>query len=292
MSLVDEIREACAWVSERARAVHIEHGAIAAYAAQLPSEPPEPAPDLRTDDLEARAAFSLQLDAINFGSGWFPTLRKPPGLSGYRTVEKGLREHGPFTRDELLGMTPERIAAVMGQEPAHELMALFARALNELGERVASFADFARPGSAVELAEELATWPMWSDVSSYDGRAVPFYKRAQIAPFDLHLQGIAPAHDVHRLTIFADNLVPHVLRLDGVLGFDPALVARIERGELLEHGSPEEVEIRAAALHATELLVAANGATTAAAADNWLWNRGAGETYKAAPRHRSRTTAY
>jgi hypothetical protein len=58
------------------------------------------------------------------------------------------------------------------------------------------------------------------------------------------------------------------------------------------HGSPEEVEIRACALHATELLVAAHGATTAAAADNWLWNRGAGERYKAAPRHRSRTTAY
>ena len=57
--------------------------------------------------------------------------------------------------------------------------------------------------------------------------------------------------------MFADNLVPHVLRLDGVLWFDPELVARIERGELIEHGSPEEVEIRACAVHAVELLVAA-----------------------------------
>ena len=31
--------------------------------------------------------------------------------------------------------------------------------------------------------------------------------------------------------MFADNLVPHVLRVDGVLVFDPELVARIERVE-------------------------------------------------------------
>ncbi len=52
--------------------------------------------------------------------------------------------------------------------------------------------------------------------------------------------------------MFADNLVPHVLRLDGVLWFDPELVARIEHEELIEHGSPEEVEIRACAVHAVE----------------------------------------
>ena len=61
--------------------------------------------------------------------------------------------------------------------------------------------------------------------------------------------------------MFADNLVPHVLRLDGVLWFDPELVARIERGELIEHGSPEEVEIRACAVHAVELIVAAVGSS-------------------------------
>ena len=57
--------------------------------------------------------------------------------------------------------------------------------------------------------------------------------------------------------------MPHVLRLDGVLEFDERLVGRIEDGLLLEHGSPEEVEIRACALHAVELLVAARGDTNA-----------------------------
>jgi hypothetical protein len=129
-------------------------------------------------------------------------------------------------------------------------------------------------------------------VSPYDGEDVPFFKRAQIAAADLALAGLAPARDLQRLTVFADNLVPHVLRLDGVLAFDDSLVARIEAGELIEHDSPEEVEIRACALNAVELLVAAHGATTATAVDNALWHRGGEPRYKARPRHRARTTAY
>jgi hypothetical protein len=95
--------------------------------------------------------------------------------------------------------------------------------------------------------------------------------------------------------MFADNLVPHVLRLDGILRFDPALVARIDREELIVHGSPEEVEIRACAVHAVELLVAAAPPAcglTAAALDQLLWQRGQQPRYKASPRHRSRCTAY
>ena len=83
-----------------------------------------------------------------------------------------------------------------------------------------------------------------------------------------------------------------MLRLDGVLEFDPDLVARIESEQLLQHDAPEEVEIRACALHAVELLVAAHGATTATAVDNVLWHRGGEPRYKAVPRHRARTTDY
>jgi hypothetical protein len=178
-------------------------------------------------------------------------------------------------------------------------MGHFARHLRELGERVrdehgSSFLTLARSGdgSAVALAEELGSWPTWRDVSTYDGEDVPFFKRAQIAAADLALAGLAPAGDLEQLTLFADNLVPHVLRIDGVLEFDADLVARIDAEELIEHDSPEEVEIRACALHAVELLVAAHGSTTATAVDNALWHRGGGRRYKAHPRHRARTTDY
>jgi hypothetical protein len=299
MALPDDIRAACAGVAARARHVRIEEGAVAAYARTLPAASP-PAPDLAPGaGDEARAAFSLQLNAVNFGSGWFPTLRKPRGLSGFRTVEAALRARGPWRADELAALDAAAAAATFGQDPGHELMALFARALNELGAHVAaehggSFLALARAGagSAVALAERLAALPTWSDASPYAGRTVPFFKRAQLAAADLHLQGLAPADDLAALTTFADNLVPHVLRLDGVLRFDDALVARIDRGEPIAHDTPEEVEIRACAVHAVELLVAAHGATTATAVDNALWHRGAEPRYKAHPRHRARTTAY
>ena len=98
--LVDEIRSACAAVAGRAEHVRIVEAAIEPYARTLPPESP-PAPDLEGASLEERAAFSLTLNAINFGSGWFPTLRKPAGLSGFRTVEAGLRARGPWTAAEL-----------------------------------------------------------------------------------------------------------------------------------------------------------------------------------------------
>jgi hypothetical protein len=298
MTLTDEIRAAAAAVAARAQFVRIAEDAIEPYAATLPAASP-PAPDLEGASLEDRAAFSLTLNAINFGSGWFPTLRKAPGMSGFRTVEAGLRAHGPWTAGALAAMTREEIAVAVGQDPEHELMGHFAVHLRELGERVhdehgGSFLALARSGdgSAVALVERLAGWPTWRDVSTYDGAEVPFFKRAQIAAADLALAGIAPADDLAALTLFADNLVPHVLRVDGVLEVDPELVARIEAEQLLEHDSPEEVELRACALHAIELLVAAHGATTATAVDNTLWNRGAQRRYKAIPRHRARTTDY
>src|SRR5262245_18677433 len=299
MALTDDVRTACARVAGRARQVRIVAEAIEPYARTLPSGP-SPAPDLEPGAAdEARAAYSLQLNAINFGSGWFPTLRKPPGLSGFRTVEAALRRRGPWSTQGLLQVGAKEVAQVMGQDPEHELMALFATALREIGAHVAtehggSFLALARrgEGSAVALAEQLGRLCMWHDVSLYDGEPVPFFKRAQIAAADLDTQGLAPARDLAALTMFADNLVPHVLRLDGVLEFDPGLVARIAAGELLEHGSPEEVEIRACALHAVELLVAARGSTTATHVDYLLWNRGAGERYKAVPRHRARTSSY
>ncbi len=294
LSLTDDIREAAAHVAGVARHVRIQEPAIEGYARTIPPVAP-PAPDLEGARDETRAAFSLQLNAINFGSGWFPTLRKKPGMSGFRTIEAGLRARGPWTAAELREVTREEVAAAMGQDPEHVLMGLYAEHLRELGGKVGgSFLELARAGegSAEALATILAGFDGWRDVSSYDGSEVPLFKRAQIAAADLALAGIAPAGDLDRLTLFADNLVPHVLRLDGVLEFEPSLVARIEAEEPLEHGSPEEIEIRACALNAVELLVAAHGSASATVIDNVLWHRGGEPRYKARPRHRAPCTQY
>jgi hypothetical protein len=306
VALVDEIREACAWVAGRARSARIMEEAIPPYAAALPAADAlpglDPAVHVLDGDAERRAAFFLTLDAINFGSGWFPTLRKRDGRSGYFTIALGLRERfdarGPWSAAELREIDTREIAAALGQDPGHELIALFARSLNDLGAHVEDehggrFVGVAAGGSAVALAERLARWDCFADTSSYDGRPVPFFKRAQIAAADLHLAGAADfSADLRRLTLFADNLVPHVLRLDGILDLDPQLAARIEREELLEHGSPEEVELRAGAIHAAELICRERPDLTPQQVDQLLWNRGGGARYKAVPRPRSRTTAY
>jgi hypothetical protein len=327
-SVCQRVRTACAWVAHRSRSVRIQEKLIETYAARLPIEagtavPPDPATELIEGDRESRAAFVICLDAINFGSGWWPTIRKRPGRSGYFTVAAGLterfREAGSWSAAELRKLDPATIAAVLDQDEDHPLMVDFAWALRDVGERVE--ADHggrfeavidAAEGSAPSLADLLAGWRAFADVSTFDGREVPFFKRAQIAAADVNRMGIATVNadrrglagesatvsaessrlrDLDRLTAFADNLVPHVLRVDGVLRLDPALERRIEAGELLEHGSPEEVELRACAVQTIELLAAASPLTPAQI-DAALWNRGRAERYKSLPRPRSRNTAY
>ncbi len=302
--LPDQIRAGCAAVAERARHVQIDPERLAAYAESLPQPDHGDHPEVLLDDRrELEAAYWLTLDAINFGSGWFPTLRKPAGLSGYRTIAAGLHERfatrGPWSAKQLAHIDADEIAATLGQDPGHELMALYAGSLRDVGTRVSaehegSFEAVleAANGSAVMLAQLLSDWASFADISRYDELAVPFFKRAQIATADLHRARVARFDDLDRLTMFADNLVPHVLRLDGILDFDPELVALIDRGELIDHGSPEEVEIRACALQAVELLVAARPGSSAAEIDEVLWNRGGEPRYKASPRHRCRCTAY
>ncbi len=306
--VLGELRSACAEVARRARHVTIRREVIGGYAGSLPLSlapaSPDPEAHLLAGPSEELAAFWLTLDAVNFGSGWFPTLRKRPGRSGYSTIAMGIRDRfrapGPWSAEELEAACASELATVLGQDPAHELMALFADSLRDLGTHVghdhggrfAAVAE-AADGSAARLVDTLAHWRCFSDSSVYDDISVPFLKRAQIVAADLALAGVAQFDDLDRLTMFADNLVPHVLRLDGLLHFAPDLLERIERGELLEHGSAPEVEIRACAVHAVELIVQSRGGDVGAAeVDRLLWHRGQQARYKSQPRHRSRCTAY
>jgi hypothetical protein len=190
------------------------------------------------------------------------------------------------------------IAKILGQRPDHELISLYAQALRALGRFLGgSHASLpARParraldlvaeagGSAERLAEMLAR-----GMAMFDDRG--FYKRAQILANDLALAGVAEFTDLDRLTIFADNLVPHVLRCDGVLVYDRQLAARIDDGGgQLTLGGVER-EIRACAVHACELIAQRTG-VPARAIDTWLWTRGQAPEYKARPRHRCRTVFY
>jgi hypothetical protein len=295
--VLDEIRAAAARISDSARYVRIQTERLAEYAAGLPLGQAQLDPARHyVGEAEATLTYVLTLDAINFGSGYFPWLKKRAGMSGYFTVASGLKDlfeqRVPTTAD-LTRLGPQECARIFGQTldgPAGELMGLFAQALHDLGELVATryggnFRALAEAGSAEQLIQRLIEMPFYRDV--------PFYKRAQLTAADLSTAGVVQLDGLERLTIFADNLVPHVLRLDGVLAYDPGLVARIEREELIPSGSTEELEIRGCALHAVELLVGHLGNTaTPMQLDYVLWNRGQGARYKAVPRHRTRSVFY
>jgi hypothetical protein len=290
VALTDEVRAACRSIAESAGHVRIDLDRLSELE---PGEPPalDPERHYLEGTPEDVADFMLVLDSINFGSGWFPTLRKRPRMSGYFTVASSLtgfwRSSGGWSVGELRALKAADLAEVLGQEPGHELMTLYADALRSLGR----FLDGRRAldlvqeaeGSAERLASMLAAgMPFFDDTG--------FWKRAQIVPNDLALAGVAEFHDLDRLTIFADNLVPHVLRVDGVLVYEPALAARIDAGELLAPGE-EEREIRACAVHACELLSERLG-MPARLLDVALWTKGQAPRYKSVPRHRTRTVFY
>ncbi len=298
MTFCDAIRAQCASIALGAQAVRIDADGLERFAAVERVEPTPLDPERHHLDgpPEEVARYLLTLDAINFGSGWFPTLRKRTdregrAVSGYFTVAWGLadqfRGHGPWSNAELRAMRTETVALVLGQSADHELMALYAQALRDLGRFLGDrdvLAVVAQAGgSADRLARTLAQgMALFADPG--------FAKRAQIVPNDLALAGLASFHDLDTLTIFADNLVPHVLRCDGVLVYAPGLAQWIDAERLLPPG-PWEREIRACAVHACEQIAARSGVPPRVL-DTWLWNRGQDPAYKARPRHRCRSVFY
>jgi hypothetical protein len=319
LSLLEQVRTVCKAVSERATRIQINYDQISSYASSLPLE----SATLSEHDSSSHylgheadtAAFFLTLDTINFGSGYFPHLRKRPARSGYFTLANSLNdlfdERGPLSADELSQLTQEDCTQIFDQDPNNpvirELMQFFAKALNDLGWFLidnfnGSFTNLvkAAESSAERLVQLLIRMPYFNDLELYDTIEVPFYKRAQLAAADLFLafggRGLGWFNDLENLTIFADNLVPHVLRIDNILLYEENLIACIEAEKLIPAGSAEEIEIRACALHAVELLKnelnTLGRKVTSMALDYLLWNRGHQPAYKAIPRHRTRTVFY
>jgi hypothetical protein len=99
-------------------------------------------------------------------------------------------------------------------------------------------------------------FPRFDDVAEYKGQTVRFYKLAQLAFWFLHvsLPGGLGISDLNRLSAFADYIVPVGLRVLGIFRYSDALEQAIASGQLIEPGSPWEVELRAHTIYATALL--------------------------------------
>src|SRR5206468_1349001 len=129
-------------------------------------------------DPEWVARYVLVIDTINFGSGWFPTLRhgSTEAMTDRLTAFARGRPGGPWWGAELRAMTAAQVAGVLDEDPRHELMGLYAEGLRQLGawagERDALELVAAAGGSAATFARRLADHlPFYADAG--------FYKRAQ-----------------------------------------------------------------------------------------------------------------
>src|SRR5690348_15373951 len=96
MTVLENVRSSCAAIAAASRYVRINTAQLDAYARSLPLEllsTPELDPARHyLEDPDLTLPYLVTLDAINFGSGYFPHLQKRDGLSGYFTVAASLKD--------------------------------------------------------------------------------------------------------------------------------------------------------------------------------------------------------
>lgn len=263
--------------------------------------------------------YILLLDALNFcfwvdpGQIRWEVEYQGQSFNGYKALSVALRralEEGvSLTRAETLAdLSSQQLAHILrgkGQIPMLEKRLEHAnqvgRQLLDLWKGEFALAVRSCQGSGLALTALIARdFPCFHDVSRYQDRAIPLYKRAQITVVDiagsLNFQGYGEFRDLEQLTAFADYKIPQVLRALGILEYSEWLAERVDRQELLSAGSPEEVEIRAAMVWAVELIRRAMnelGRPLMAYELDWFfWNLGQSQLPEEKPYHRVRTVFY
>lgn len=315
------VREKAFWVLKRSRYVKTNPQGLEVLAEEL-RPLPDPVWEGRYHffgDEELTLRYLLVLDALNF-CFWPPTgfperpssekwsVPGPDGekLTGYYALSFSLRrvaEDWPdfFKPENLVKVSEEEVRTILGPIP---LISWRVKAIREVGAMLLRFrsatAFFSSAKNSAQKLVELLTahLPMFRDAALYEGRWIPFHKRAQILVADLWGtfggKGPGAVIDLPWLTAFADYKLPQILWAHGALQFHPALAEEIKTGKLIPRGSAKEVEIRAATIVAVEELVqilAKKGRPILAFQADWLlWNLS--QQKLPVPHHRTLTWAY
>lgn len=250
--------------------------------------------------------------AVRFGSGWEGGLRRREGLNGAQTLAACLREQiersGPPTAALLARVKASDCARIFGQDLAEpqsaELMDLYARALRDLGRHLEAHhgGDALRflacaGGTLQGLYDTCSGMPFFSDVQRYRGIEAPFFLRAQHLAMGLaaEFDGTGPGgfEDIDELCPSSDPVTIGALIAAGVLKPEQAILTRLAANEAIQAHSEREIELRAAAIVAVELMVhairRADRSANAREVDAWLRTRA---EWLAGPRPRVRTVSY
>jgi hypothetical protein len=116
-------------------------------------------------------------------------------------------------------------------------------------------------GIVERLVDEFSSFQDSAKVSLSDQRSLEvfFWKRAQLAPAMAYGRfqdsDSLTLDDPMEFSVFVDYNLPNVLRGLGLLEYSDELAYEIDTGSPLEAGSRQEVELRAATIHATDHLL-------------------------------------
>ncbi len=310
-----------------ARSVAVVPEAVVAVA-EHPALRTRPAADWHSpwhwfDGTERSATAILALDAVNFcfwgdrdGDPRWQVTMNGECLNGYwacaacmkRAIDSGRALYDAHYLARLTHVDVAEIFAGDAGQPPIPLLEERLLCLREVGDvllhtyqgRISNLLAIASE-DAVQLTLLLADdFSSFRDVACYNGIDVRLCKRAQITVADLHGaftgEGFGRFRNMESLTAFADYKVPQVLRRYGVLVYEDALAATIDRSQHIPAGVPWEVEIRAATVCAVDDIrtaMARRGVRRTAPEIDWhLWLLGQERDPLDRPYHRTRTIFY
>ncbi|PKI71297.1 queuosine salvage protein-like [Punica granatum] len=290
---MEEVRASSAWVASRASHVVVDSSGIEKVMETIEGSIPKVEWDFEGihyfDGGPLTVQYLFVLDALNF-CFW------PDKDLSYDHLASGLKDallndESAFDADRLQKYTGPQLRELLKWPRPLPLEDERLRLLHEVGvELERSFGGKASNlvessgKSAVKLVALVTRhFPGFRDHSIYKGHQIFLYKRAQIFAADLwgafKGQGYGELHDIGAITIFADYIVPAVLRQLGVLKYSSALASTIEANSEIASGSEEEVELRACSVYAVEkmreLLSKKLGKQVLSVElDLWLWSCG------------------
>lgn len=304
-------------------AVNRTAAAMAEVDLTLPDWRHDALPDEETVGPETVLDYLLVGNTLNFqfhrrgDSGVYARRYKGETVRGafamWASLTQALESGHPVTDGAFLAdLDRGTVAQMFAGDPPIPYLADRHRVLSHVGENLLDVADgrFHRAIPAEDpirpfddgegLVEWLAaTFPAgYGDVRTLDGRRVPFLKKAQLAVALLAGRFADSDHydvtGLDDLTVFADYVVPAILREYGVLEYDAMLAPRVDEYEPIPENSRMEVEIRAATVVAgdriLETLARDYGLqTTAVHLDYALWETGRDQGLAL---HKTATTAY
>lgn len=319
MSFSFDVAESARSVVNGARCVTLDGEAIDRWAAVHHGDAfqvPAPPPPLRfAGTADQTANFILLIDCLNFcfwsdapwsidfkGKTWTRTYAMYAGV--LRAIERDAAWLTPQCWADADAAGVSELFAGQGQIPLIEARQ---QVLNETGQcligkfdgqfvNVVEQADRRAPEVACLLAEH---FPSFADIHRYAGHRVAILKRAQICAADLHHAWTRQQCDglsrLEALTVFADYRLPQYLRHVGILQLSGDLAERIDTQQEIQSASPEEIELRCAAIEASRRLVTAltvHGTRLAPyQLDFVLWER-SHDAEVTCPHHRTRCIYY